>query len=545
MTPGDTATQPLREAIEILRAACTAAPRTLGDVRRNATLWLALKAGAAHSSFDFSNEVPPTETDRLHELPYLAAVGFAYAAGRLAPPVPQALAGALEAALKRSPSTAERSGFADEPIHAVGLLLLALALQDGTSATTLRASLSGPRGSSPTALLLQALADSSLSVRPVLLDEQRAVDLALSVLGGRADHATAAKLFPNIASTCGEKVLLELASLGKAPDTSDLDAMLVLAALETTVGDIWEEESSDWDESGDVAIVVALKEEFRELFDSIKDRCRTIQDGGRHYYLFDAPGPLGQPYRCVATFVGDMGTTQAGLVTEKTLQRWIPATVVMLGIAAGIHDDVRVGDIVVASQVDNYLDAAKAVGAGKFERAGNSYQVDHTLLDHVRNFEFVNAGPIARWRENAAARLQALDVDLPALLDADLVREAPAQLEAHIASGPVVAASADFIAWVRAGDRAYKALEMESGGLVISAHMSVTNVVALVIRAISDYGDDRKKDLDEIGRGALRRYAMRNAIELLWVLMAGGVLPKHAGSADTETRSLPAAGPRP
>ena len=47
----------------------------------------------------------------------------------------------------------------------------------------------------------------------------------------------------------------------------------------------------------------------------------------------------------------------------------------------------------------------------------------------------------------------------------------------------------------------------------------------LIIRGISDYGDKRKKQLDKVGEGALRRYAMRNATRLLFQLLETGVLP--------------------
>jgi len=67
---------------------------------------------------------------------------------------------------------------------------------------------------------------------------------------------------------------------------------------------------------------------------------------------------------------------------------------------------------------------------------------------------------------------------------------------------------------------------MESGGLAISAHMNTESTKALVVRGISDYGDERKKQLDSVGEGALRRYAMRNATAFLWTLISSGVLPK-------------------
>jgi hypothetical protein len=47
-----------------------------------------------------------------------------------------------------------------------------------------------------------------------------------------------------------------------------------------------------------------------------------------------------------------------------------------------------------------------------------------------------------------------------------------------------------------------------------------------VIRAISDLADHRKGALDEIGGGALRRYAMENGLDFLWALIEAGVLSR-------------------
>lgn len=280
----------------------------------------------------------------------------------------------------------------------------------------------------------------------------------------------------------------------------------------------------------DVGIVIALKEEFRVFYEEIAKSARTIEDGGQHYYFFGrSPADVTARYSCVATFVGEMGPTFASVVAEKMIARQRPTTLIMLGIAAGIHSDLRIGDVVVGSQIDSYLEAAKVVEgeAGfQFERSGNSFQVDATLLGRVRNLEFSRPGAYAAWRAGARSALVSMGHDVGTLIDRGVIREAPELHEAHIASGPVVAASERFTAWVRAGDRAYKALEMEGGGVVTSVHLSPTGTKALVIRGISDYGDERKKTLDATGAGVLRRHAMKVAMSFLWTLLECELLPK-------------------
>lgn len=51
-------------------------------------------------------------------------------------------------------------------------------------------------------------------------------------------------------------------------------------------------------------------------------------------YLFEYAVPNGAPYRCAATFVGDMGPIDAVLATERFRRRRTPKTVVLLGIVA-------------------------------------------------------------------------------------------------------------------------------------------------------------------------------------------------------------------
>jgi hypothetical protein len=96
----------------------------------------------------------------------------------------------------------------------------------------------------------------------------------------------------------------------------------------------------------------------------------------------------------------------------------------------------------------------------------------------------------------------------------------------HIASGPVVAASQSFIEHaVKGRYRKFLALEMESGGILAAIYEVTDPRKSLVLRGISDYGDGRKSQLDKIGAGSLRRYAVNNAMQFLWRLMEAGEIP--------------------
>jgi nucleoside phosphorylase/tetratricopeptide (TPR) repeat protein len=298
----------------------------------------------------------------------------------------------------------------------------------------------------------------------------------------------------------------------------------------------------------DLAVVIALREEFREL---VKLFGASTPGGTRDVksYLFVRNG-----YRCVATFVGEMGEAAATSITERLIAQWEPASIVVAGITGGVHGDLRVGDVFVPSQAVAYLQDGKVVSkrTGKpdkrtkgapatpegstFKPGGPAFRADWALLSAAGGLEFDHPEPYERWRAEGRADLKALIRSKAArerLVGRDLVRGEPALVvEGHLATGPVVVADAAFVAsTIQAHDRNVKGIEMESAAVLRAAQSREQPVRALAIRGISDYGDARKQALDAIRDGALRKYAMRNAVRLLCALLDAEALPRAASWA--------------
>ncbi len=255
-------------------------------------------------------------------------------------------------------------------------------------------------------------------------------------------------------------------------------------------------ESSPAPSAMDVGIVIALKEEFTEFFNEIKTRYKSLRDeeSGRYYYQFEYTNvDLNQHYQCMTTFVGEMGAVKAGLLTQRLISQWKPRTLVMLGIAAALSKDVHIGDVVIASQVDAYMENAKAQ-----------------------------------------------------LIASKRLRDQVQMVDGHLASGPTVGAAPAFKDWLKTRDRKYLALEMEAAGLMAAVYDQADPERILVLRAISDDGDERKEDLDKMGEGAFRRYAMHNAIRLLWRFFDAGILPHNEppGSLTTSASGATTSTPR-
>jgi nucleoside phosphorylase len=296
----------------------------------------------------------------------------------------------------------------------------------------------------------------------------------------------------------------------------------------------------------DIGIVIALKEEFEELHREIVAYVKPVKDEttGRYWYTFNRVNPDGYQYHCVAAFVGEMGETKAALMTASLIAKWQPHTIIVLGIAAGISDDVRVGDVIAATVVDSYLQNSKAVdspgGEGFLLRmSGEPFRSSRGLIEEVRNFSLAFRPVHDAWQETASKQLTAeLDEkqqkELQEILKTDLVREKPLIELGHVACGPTVGAAESFLDFVKSRDRKFLALEMESGGVLEALYHEADRRHSLVLRGISDYGDERKKDLDRFGSGHFRRYAIQNAIQLVWRLMETNAFKKTSVPSPVE-----------
>lgn len=283
---------------------------------------------------------------------------------------------------------------------------------------------------------------------------------------------------------------------------------------------------TSFDSPIEIGIVVALEEEFREVFSHIGSRAKPVfnEEINQYYYLFESGGGA-KPYRSVITFIGGMGTSKAALVGDRLIQQFKPGTIMNIGIAASMDRYVRVGDIVIAAQVDEYLHSAKAIADSnsitfQFQLSGDPYKSSPDYVSHARNLEFAYVEATQNWHSGCLKQLAELMAvgKRDELLKKDLIRAKPQIHVGNIASGQIVGATEIFIRWLKENrDRKYLALEMEAAGVMSAAHTRSTP--NLVIRGISDYGDDRKEELDQIDEGVLRRYAMNNVITLLWTFI--------------------------
>lgn len=278
----------------------------------------------------------------------------------------------------------------------------------------------------------------------------------------------------------------------------------------------------------DLGMIVPLREEFdcaREIF-SFE---RQVTSNGSYLYPFTVPG---SSLRGVAVVLYGMGPTMTGVQAANLLDRFEIPVLALIGIAGALDGDLRLGDVVVASVVDPYLDRAKArpgsSGAGfDLDSGGSAWRAGRDLVSFANNFRYRGDEPdeCAGWRSRGGLRREA--ARLPA--DGALARAEPDYTVAPVASGDIVGASVEFARWLRSHHRQCAALEMEAGG-VAQAVYEHGGTDMVIVRGISDFADERKQALDatgavDAGRGAWRRYAALNAADLLATMLRNPGFP--------------------
>lgn len=290
----------------------------------------------------------------------------------------------------------------------------------------------------------------------------------------------------------------------------------------------------------DIAVVVALTEEFQQLLQLINEDIEPIPDDqlGGYSYRFSIPGK-DQSYSCLGVLIGEMGSLRAGTSTSHLIATFAPKSIVMVGIAAAIDKDLKLGDVVSADQVDAYLATTKAVdrkGRGfDLEFRGNAYKTSNHLLQQTIHLPFAFPDDYLKWQHRCREDLELLipSTDCARLIESGLIRKEPELSAVHLASGPVLSATKDFGEWLKKRDGKLAVLEMEAAGLIAAVHERNSSVETMIIRGISDFGDSRKKEFDQVRDGAIRKYAMRNAVRLFLTLASRDVYRRNKSTSST------------
>ena len=133
----------------------------------------------------------------------------------------------------------------------------------------------------------------------------------------------------------------------------------------------------------DFAIVTALPVEREAVLKQLGtyDMVQAEHDP-LTYYRSHIAMSAGLRYEVVVIMLLGMGNNEAAIATTRLIERWHPASIIMLGIGAGVPGEVSLGDVVVADFV-YYYELAKRTLDGE-QRRGQQLPSDRLLFERAR-----------------------------------------------------------------------------------------------------------------------------------------------------------------
>lgn len=276
----------------------------------------------------------------------------------------------------------------------------------------------------------------------------------------------------------------------------------------------------------DLAVVFALAEELDYFLD-------VFVPGWRENGALNVLDPTGvfevkrADRTILLVLLGQMGKMTTAAKVENLLGRYDVDVLVSIGVTGGVKD-VRIGDVVVASQVDDYLHRAKAA-EGELAFGGMVYRASPDLVRRVGCFPFAHPGSYRTWQEQGESQRTSLapsdQAGAPSPVRA--VDGRPPMIfadDAHIASGDAVVADLKFRAALKARDRNLLAVEMESIGLLAAVSENFRSARTLILRGISDLADEDKSGIEKVYGVGLRRLALQNTARFFASLIDTGAL---------------------
>jgi nucleoside phosphorylase len=275
----------------------------------------------------------------------------------------------------------------------------------------------------------------------------------------------------------------------------------------------------------DLGLIIPTKPEFDYAARSVVFE-PVLDDNGGFWYEFELPGErLG-----ITRVLFDVGLTAATATASQLLALFSPQVLAIVGIGGGLGPQLRLGDVVVGSFIQEYLkDAmvtADADGRSSFKPAGAGWPLAERMLKFANHFRDFNKSLYDSWVR--IARIRGVAEDLPFVTTPGARRQAEYFVQ-PIASGDLLVDDQAFKDWLLSHDRKLAVIEMEAAGAARAVKEYDKDVTLLVLRGISDFADGRKTTLDAIltgeMAGAWRCYAARNAIELLLAFLASPLFP--------------------
>lgn len=228
----------------------------------------------------------------------------------------------------------------------------------------------------------------------------------------------------------------------------------------------------------DFLLVTALEEERDAVLSRLPghQQLPPTHDDVRVYYSATIQaiqaGGATCSYRVIVCMIG-MGRVPATNATTDAIRRWSPDYVMLIGIAGGLKSaGAGLGDILIAGQIADYQ--SLKIMKDKTEIRWSALPVDPRLL------EFSRAIPASTWQAEIKQARPHND------------QGQPKRLEGTLTTGDAVIAVTEILESFKSENwPKLIGVEMEAGGVAVSAHQSAHHTGFFMVRCVSDQAGNK------------------------------------------------------
>lgn len=279
-------------------------------------------------------------------------------------------------------------------------------------------------------------------------------------------------------------------AVSKAPALSLEEPVLPVAEIATHVVALLEGEFAAEVHAAptDVLVLTALPVELsaaRMAFGIDQDTPAAKTDIGQNHWRVQLQTIKGTLATCTIATFGTAGNVDAAATTATLLMEFKPKLVIMIGIAAGMREKTALGDVVIADRVVAYEGAALLAG-GQIEARPETYRPVFSVQQDISNY--LASSKSATVRIGRARERQGLE--FPSISSAGDVSKGLMPKASTIASGEKLLRDPEKFLQLRELHGKVEVAEMEAVG--IFAACTQHRVPSIVIRGISDFGDEKK-----------------------------------------------------
>jgi nucleoside phosphorylase/tetratricopeptide (TPR) repeat protein len=268
----------------------------------------------------------------------------------------------------------------------------------------------------------------------------------------------------------------------------------------------------------DIGILTVIPPELEAVQDALGDLQRG--DGGG---LGDTIYLHGKVYselrRCDYTVVlagiGKAGNASASALAKEMIERYRPSVILLVGIAAGMRNEVRIGEVVIVERVVAYEHEALTVGQDGTRQTEPQPKI-FDIHDRIRQ-QIFHYNPDVKRLTDMFAQIMGTFPPQPEGREEEWQKHVASSFTCTawvtIASGEKLLRDPQKLREVRRLHRKVAAADMEAEGIATACG---NRVPWLVIRGISDFGDQLKDD-------RFHEFASRTAAAVLVDFLAYGL----------------------